>query len=154
MCDFNLYLLEFDNANSQYIDYNPAVESNRLTTCVKHCEDVGVNYVSNPNNGRCEYCGPFCTHCTLQYGCSDCYGPNGPMDSAAWAYADVSGIGKIDFPYSYHENTAYGGPSSEFRVCIECEKYDERCDRCLDPLLREEEGKCESCHDYVQPRSL
>lgn len=143
-----MYLLEFDNANSQYIDYNPNDVSNRLTMCVRHCEDVASNYVSNPNTGRCEYCGPYCTHCTLQYGCSDCYGPNGRMDSAAWAYADVSGVGSTPaFPYSNNPKTTYGGPSSEFRVCIDCENVDERCNRCLNA----NETQCDSCHDYVQP---
>ena len=42
--------------------------------CLRSCEDFAHNYVSNPNTGKCEYCGPTCTHCTLQYGCRKCHG--------------------------------------------------------------------------------
>jgi hypothetical protein len=152
-CDFDMYLLEFDNANTQYLGYVHAhpdfapSDSTRLATCVRRCEDV-AGYVSNPNTGRCEYCGPHCTHCTLQYGCSDCGdGPHGPMMKSAEAYERVSGVGNLpSFPYNYYETTKYGGPSSEFRVCYDCDQVDERCTECDGATATQ----CGKCHDWVQ----
>jgi hypothetical protein len=134
-CDSGMYLLEFDDRTVQNQKAAASTDAYRLSLCVPRCEDIAYNYVSNPNTMRCEYCGETCTHCTLQYGCADCYGQRGRQHSSAKAYSDhvrgdttkaKTGV----FPFRYHSKTTYGGPSSEFRTCVDCKKLDPRCDVC------------------------
>lgn len=118
---------------------------------------------------RCEYCGPTCTHCTLQYGCSDCHGAEGRQHSSAKAYLDhvqtVGATGKktAAWPFRYNSRTAFGGPSSEFRTCVDCKKLDPRCDVCENhSAVTKQPPKpfpettapgqhfCDRCPEYVQ----
>jgi len=118
---------------------------------------------------RCEYCGATCTHCTLQYGCSDCHGSGGRQHSTAEAYAEhvitdpSSGTKTAAFPFSYHSKTAHGGPSSAFRTCVDCKQLDARCDVCenhskrpaqarrrFPPALTAGQHFCDRCPSYVQ----
>ena len=103
--------------------------------CIGKCENFAHNYVSNPNNMKCEYCGPTCVHCTLQYGCSKCLGSKG-RSSDPREYLDNLDETKKSavFPFSFSPYTKFGAPSSAFATCIDCDNYDERCDSCYDAV--------------------
>ena len=130
-CGYGLYMLTFDA--DKPADGEPSGENPfTLSMCLRKCEDFAHNYVSDPNTMRCEYCGPTCTQCSLQYGCSSCYGNRGKQHSDPRDYVkslDDSGTVGI-FPYRFNGRTKYGGPSSQFATCVDCAEYDERCDDC------------------------
>lgn len=124
-------MLTFDTENppdDQIAGANPLT----LTMCLRKCEDFAYNYVSDPNTKRCEYCGPTCTQCSLQYGCSRCFGNKGRQHSDPRDYTKylTDGGTTAIFPYTFNPRTEYGGPSSEFATCVDCADYDERCDDC------------------------
>lgn len=143
-CDYGFYLLSFDDKAGQ----NNL--KNRINACVPNCGDFAPNYVGNPNTMKCEYCGPDCTHCTLQYGCSTCIGPN-RLQNVTVGYPVKT------FPYSKKS------PSKEFRTCIDCKSVDERCSICDNHSkfnqkptrpypLAETAGQhfCDKCPNYIQ----
>jgi hypothetical protein len=169
-CDYGMFLLSFDNeAFQRTSDANPK----RLSTCVHRCEDFAHNYVSNPSTMRCEYCGENCTECTLQYGCTKCSGNSFKQHATARQYSkNVLNGQTARWPYSFNEYTDFRGPSSEFAVCVDCDKVDPRCDDCRpvpDPPAPDPEElefgepapvakvvdktrTCSSCHEWVQSR--
>ena len=101
--------------------------------CIGKCENFAHNYVSNPSNMKCEYCGPTCSHCTLQYGCSKCFGEKGTSsDPREYLFNLDETKEKATFPFTFSPYTKYGAPSSEFATCMDCNNYDERCDSCYD----------------------
>lgn len=167
-----MYLLEFDDRTAQKYNAAPAMDY-RLSLCLPSCEDFAYNYVSNPNTMRCEYCGETCTHCTLQYGCSDCYGTGGRQHSAATGYLEhIKTDPKTEektalFPFRYHGRTAHGGPSSEFRTCVDCKTVDPRCDVCENHSKRTKkptrpfpstaaagQAWCDRCPEHVQSAAI
>ena len=95
--------------------------------CLHKCEDFAHNYVSNPSTKKCEYCGPNCMECNLQYGCTRCQAGSTPK---AEGYLSLVNGDKAQWPYSFNKYTKYKGPSSNFQVCVACNTIDGRCNDC------------------------
>lgn len=105
--------------------------------CVEDCTNFAYNFVGSGETGKCEYCGPTCTHCSAQEGC---------LVDSRWdrGYKKVTGseypVG--EFPYSSV------APSESFVTAKAC--ADDRCDKCqtLDSTPVEQ-PQCDSCFTYV-----
>ena len=170
-----MYLLTYDNENLDYqanqaLSGSSAVQT--LTMCVPKCEEFSYRYASNPSTMRCEYCGPACNLCSVQYGCVSCgqAANRGQLYPDAYSYSEAV---KLDpsttnrnslqtlghYPYSVNPRTKFFGPSSEFQTCIDCVQITKRCISCLveDPTSETgysfdyTEDKCQICKNFEDP---
>jgi len=99
-CDFNLFLLSVPASFPNQQAPSPQ------NMCIDRCEDYAYNYVSNTNTMQCEYCGPSCELCSVQYGCQQ----NAKFDRG-FRLADSADYHTSVFPF-----TDSGPPSTLFKT--------------------------------------
>eukprot|EP00347_Sterkiella_histriomuscorum_P024148 403332142 len=103
-CSDGLFLL----SNKTYSTSYPQ----SMTYCISDCKKAHSSYVNDYTTGKCQYCGQYCTSCSLQYGCSNC---PGEVANKGW----VSTL-TLDSSISFYQTFKQCKQCDNSKICSKC----------------------------------